>query len=136
MLAPGEDGDAPAAHPADEEVAAMPGDAAAGKPFQFRIGDGQRVLHQFADGGQARAEHESGGDRFGAGDLADGSGGLGHSSRYSGPKLCGKSWSSVCTSGVPSTPWEITSTSGSANSRMRWRQPPQGVTGMAPGPVT
>ncbi len=56
--------------------------------------------------------------------------------RYSGPNECGSSSAKVWCSGAPSTPWLMTTTSWSANSRRRWRQPPHGVTGAAPGPVT
>src|SRR3569623_3041797 len=59
-----------------------------------------------------------------------------HMGRYSGPNEWGSSCATVWLSGVPSTPWLATTTSWSANSRMRWRQPPHGVTGAAPGPVT
>ncbi len=78
VLAAGQHGDALAAHMADQQVASMAGNAAAGKALELGIGNGDPVFHQLANGRQAGAQHEGGRERLGTGNLADGLGGFGH----------------------------------------------------------
>ncbi|MNU06808.1 hypothetical protein D3C72_2521360 [compost metagenome] len=63
---------------ADQQIAAMAGDAAAGKALELGIGNGDPVFHQFANGRKAGAQHQRGRDRLLAGNLADGLCGLAH----------------------------------------------------------
>ena len=122
-------------------------------------------VEHIADGGEAGAEDERGGDGGVARDLADGLGGFGHvkslktaicdclererwQSHGSPGRTCAmrieifraermrQQRAQSSPSGSPSMPMQITGVSSAANSRMRWRQPPQGVTGAVPGPVT
>ena len=104
-----------------------------GKPLSSENGMATRsaIISPMADRPEPSTSAASMG--VGAGDLADGLEGLLISAGIRGRSCAAATRATVIASGAPSTPCEMTTTSGSANSRRRWRQPPQGVTGVAAG---
>ena len=59
-----------------------------------------------------------------------------HFPRWPGPNECGSSSSSAKLARTPSRPATWMRVAASANSRMRWRQPPHGVHRSSPSPTT
>src|SRR5215207_2782474 len=131
-----------------DETARVSGDGGQREMRRLGIGDADRVLEIVGEVAEPGAEHHgaveaaveaaAAQERGGFGDVGvRGRGSVVHeATKLSGPKAKGNKASREKLRRSPSGPAAWISVSGPANSRMRWRQAPQGVTRAAPSPRT